>query len=115
MEVTVKHNQREMDFDRPPLVAGLSAANTYGDEAPKFDHEEEDYDPEFACFGDLARIFGLDKEDRATLEASSQSYDSRGTFEDETAIKAAADAARRKNAKFMYYKKPSVNFGYEDA
>lgn len=118
MEVTVKHNQRAIDSDRPPLVGGLSAANTYGDEAPEFDHEEEeDYNhDDLMCFGNLAHLFGLDEEDRATFEAASQSYDSHGTYEDEIAIKAAEDEARRrKNLKFMYYRKPAVNFEAEDA
>jgi hypothetical protein len=119
MEVTVKHNQQAKDSDRSAALVGvLSAANTYGVEAPEFDHEDEEDDHnhnELMCFGNLAHLFGLDEEDRATLEGASQSYDSHGTYEDEIAIKAAADAARRKNLKFMYYRKPSVDFEAEDA
>ena len=88
MEVTVKHNTREMDFDKPQLSADLSATS---DETPDFDEEEADYLPKPHCF-DLAHIFGLDNEDRATLEASSQYNGSRGTFDDEAAIKAQAES-----------------------
>lgn len=118
MEVTVKHNQRDVDFDRPPLVSAANTdGDTYCDEPPKYNHDDEeddDYHHNYTCFNDWTGLFGLDQQDRATLDAASQSYDSRGTFEDEVAIKAAMDAARRKNRKYMYYRKPSQHFENED-
>eukprot|EP00544_Gedaniella_sp_CCMP2646_P013435 CAMPEP_0202486120 /NCGR_PEP_ID=MMETSP1361-20130828/4767_1 /ASSEMBLY_ACC=CAM_ASM_000849 /TAXON_ID=210615 /ORGANISM="Staurosira complex sp., Strain CCMP2646" /LENGTH=681 /DNA_ID=CAMNT_0049115173 /DNA_START=176 /DNA_END=2221 /DNA_ORIENTATION=+ len=101
MEVTVKHNQRAVDFDAsPPVEAELTDVSD-NDDHSDYDEEEGHYDPEPTCFGGLAHIFGLDKEDRATIEDSSQ-HGSLFTFDDETTIE-----RRKKNKKFMYYRKPS--------
>jgi hypothetical protein len=101
MEVTVKHNQRAVDFDAsPPVETELTDASD-DDDHSGYDEEEGHYDPEPTCFGGLAHIFGLDKNDRATIEDSSQ-HGSLGTFDDETTIE-----RRKRNKKFMYYRKPS--------